>query len=178
MTNLEKVLKDFNKEVIKQARANLTRKGKKDRGTLYNEMKSEVKASKNSFYSNISFGGAKEYWDFIDKGVKGATSSKKAPKSPYKFGTGTTKGGFKSSIDGWVKRKGIQFRQREGKGVKGQFLSYNQTSFLIRRAIWNKGLETTNFISRPFELAFKRLPNEVIQAYSLDLDSTLKYIVG
>jgi hypothetical protein len=178
VTNLEKVLKDFNKEVIKQARANLTRKGKRDTNTLYKEMNSTVSVGKNSFYSNISFGGAKEYWDFIDKGVKGATSSNKAPKSPYKFGTGTTKGGFKSSIDGWVKRKGIQFRQREGKGVKGQFLSYDQTSFLIRRSIWNKGLETTNFISRPFELAFKRLPNEVVQAYSLDLDSTLKYIVG
>ena len=178
MTNLEKTLKDFNKEVIKQARANLTRKGKRDRGTLYKDMKSEVSVGKNSFYSNISFGGAKEYWDFIDKGVKGVSSSSKAPQSPYQFGTGTTKGGFKSSIDGWVKRKRIQFRQREGEGVKGQFLSYGQTSFLIRRAILNKVVETTKFISRPFELAFKRLPQEVVEEYSLDLDKTLKYIVG
>lgn len=177
MTNLEKTLKDFNKEVIKQARANLTRKGRRDRGTLYNEMTSEVKVSKNSFYSKIDFGDAKDYWDFIDQGVKGVSSSAKAPRSPYQFGTGTTKGGFKSSIDGWVRRKRIQFKQKEGKGVKGQFLSYDQTSFLIRRSIWNKGLETTNFISKPFEANFKRLPNDVIEAYGLDLEKTLKFIL-
>ncbi len=174
MTNLEKVLKDFNKEVIKQARANLTRKGKRDTNTLYKEMNSTVSVGKNSFYSSIDFGKASEYWDFIDKGVKGVSSSARAPQSPYKFGTGTgTTGGLTKGIDGWVRRKRFQFKDKQGK-----FLSYESTAFLIRRAIWNKGLETTNFISRPFELAFKRLPNEVIQAYSLDLDSTLKYIVG
>ncbi len=174
MTNLEKVLKDFNKEVIKQARANLTRKGKRDTNTLYKEMNSTVSVGKNSFYSSIDFGKASEYWDFIDKGVKGVSSSARAPQSPYKFGTGTgRKGGLTKGIDGWVRRKRFQFKDKQGK-----FLSYESTAFLIRRAIWNKGLETTNFISRPFELAFKRLPNEVIQAYSLDLDSTLKYIVG
>lgn len=174
MTNLEKTLKDFNKEVIKQARANLTRKGKRDTNTLYKEMKSTVKEFKNSFYSSIDFGKASEYWDFIDKGVKGVSSSARAPQSPYKFGTGTGRtGGLTKGIDGWVRRKRFQFKDKQGK-----FLSYESTAFLIRRAIWNKGLETTNFISRPFELAFKRLPNDVIQAYSLDLDSTLKYIVG
>ena len=175
MTNLEKVLDDFNKGVIKQARANLTRKGKRDRGNLYKDMKSTVKESKNSFYSNISFGDiAKEYWDFIDKGVKGVSSSARAPQSPYKFGTGTgNSGGLTKGIDGWVRRKRFQFRDKEGK-----FLSYDSTAFLVRRAIWNKGLETTKFISRPFELAFKRLPQEVVEAYSLDLDTTLKYIVG
>jgi hypothetical protein len=174
VTNLEKVLKDFNKEVIKQARANLTRKGKRDTNTLYKEMNSTVSVGKNSFYSSIDFGKASEYWDFIDKGVKGVSSSQRAPQSPYKFGTGTgRKGGLTKGIDGWVRRKRFQFKDKQGK-----FLSYESTAFLIRRAIWNKGLETTNFISRPFELAFKRLPNEVVEAYSLDLDSTLKYIVG
>jgi hypothetical protein len=174
VTNLEKVLKDFNKEVIKQARANLTRKGKRDTNTLYKEMNSTVSVGKNSFYSSIDFGKASDYWDFIDKGVKGVSSSQRAPQSPYKFGTGTgRKGGLTKGIDGWVRRKRFQFKDKQGK-----FLSYESTAFLIRRAIWNKGLETTNFISRPFELAFKRLPNEVVEAYSLDLDSTLKYIVG
>jgi hypothetical protein len=174
VTNLENVLKDFNKEVIKQARANLTRKGKRDTNTLYKEMNSTVSVGKNSFYSSIDFGKASDYWDFIDKGVKGVSSSAKAPQSPYKFGTGTgRKGGLTKGIDGWVRRKRFQFKDKQGK-----FLSYESTAFLIRRAIWNKGLETTNFISRPFELAFKRLPNEVVEAYSLDLDSTLKYIVG
>lgn len=173
MTNLEKTLKDFNREVIKQARANLTRKGKRDRGTLYNDMTSEVKVSKNSFYSKIDFGGASEYWDFIDKGVKGVSSSAKAPNSPYKFGTGTgERGGLTRGIDGWVRRKRFQFRDKEGR-----FLSFDQTAFIVRRSIWNKGLETTNFISKPFEANFRRLPQDVIEAFGLDLEKTLKFIL-
>jgi len=117
-----------------------------------------------------------DYGTFIDKGVKGVSSSAKAPKSPYKFGTGTgKKGGLTSGIDKWVTRKRIQFREKEGKGVKGQFLSYKQTAFLIRRAIWHKGLETTNFFSKPFENAFKKLPDDIIEKFGLDLDDFLDF---
>jgi len=50
-----------------------------------------------------------------------------------------------------------------------------QTAFLIRNSIWNKGIETTNFFTRPFELAFKKLPDELIEAYSLEVENLLKY---
>jgi len=53
-------------------------------------------------------------------------------------------------------------------------MSYKQTAFLIRNSIWNKGLETTNFFSRPFELAFKKLPDELIEVYGLEVERLLK----
>lgn len=166
--SVKKELDQFGKYLVKQSRSNLTRKGKNDSGDLYNSLKYDVKLSKNSFEFN--FYGT-EYMDFIDKGVKGVKSSTKAPRSPYKFGSGSgKKGGLTDGINNWVSRKRIQFKNK-----KGQFISYKSTAFIIRRSIWNTGLETTNFYSRPFELAFKRLPDDLIEAYALEVEDLLNY---
>jgi hypothetical protein len=160
-------LDKFGKFIVQQSRSNLTKAGKKDRGTLYKSISYEAKENKNSFELTISMA---DHGKFIDKGVKGVKSSSKAPNSPYKFGTGTgAKGGLTSGIDGWVRRKRFQFKDK-----KGKFLSYESTAFIVRRSIWFTGLKTTNFFERPFELAFKKLPDELIEAYGLTIDSLLK----
>lgn len=166
-------LNKFAKYVIQQSRSNLTRLGIKNQGGLYNSLNSQIEVGKNSFLLSFSMA---DYGVFVDKGVKGKTSSTRAPESPYKFGNGTgVKGGLTQGIDKWVRQKGIQFRQKEGKGVKGQFLSYNQTSFLIRRAIWNKGIKSSLFFTKPFEAAFKNLPNELIEGFGLDIENLMKH---
>jgi hypothetical protein len=45
---------------------------------------------------------------------------------------------------------------------------------LITRSIWKTGLKTTDFFSRPFELAFEKLPDEVIEAYGLQVEQLMK----
>lgn len=166
--SVEQELDKFGRFLIQQSRSNLTRNKKKDRGTLYDSLDYKVKVSKNSFQFSFLM---EDYGTFVDKGVKGFSSSSKAPTSPFKFGTGTgKKGGLTNSIDGWVKRKRIQFREKKS----GKFMSYKSTSFLIRNSIWHKGLETTNFYNRPFELGFKKLPKEVVKAYSLEVKSFLE----
>jgi len=166
-------LNKFAKYVIQQSRSNLTKQGIKNQGALYNSLNSQIEVGKNSFLLSFSMA---DYGVFIDKGVKGKTSSTRAPESPYRFGTGTgTKGGLTQGIDKWVRQKGIQFRQKEGKGVKGQFLSYSQTSFLIRRAIWNKGIKSSLFFTKPFEDAFKNLPKELVDAFGLDIEKLMKH---
>ena len=168
MQETKKYLDKFGKFIVQQSKSNLSKKKKKDRGKLYESLRYELEVHKNSF--SLSF-YMEDYGKFIDKGVKGVSSSAKAPSSPYKFGTGTgIKGGLSKGIDGWVRRKGIQFRDSSGK-----FISYDSTSYLIRNSIWNKGLETTNFFERPFELAFKKIPDEITEAYGLELDSLMKF---
>lgn len=166
---LEKYLNDFGKDVVKQSRTRLSKAKKNDSKSLYNSLSYDLNVSKNSF--SLSF-NMEDYGTFIDKGVKGVSSSAKAPNSPYKFGTGTgKKGGLTNGIDKWVTRKRIQFKDRKS----GKFMSYKSTAFLIRNSIWNKGLETTNFFSRPFEIAFKKLPDTIIEKFSLDLDELLNF---
>ena len=157
----------FGKYIVQQSRSNLTKAGKKDRGTLYKSISYEAKENKNSFELTISMA---DYGKFVDKGVKGVKSSAKAPNSPYKFGTGSgKKGGLTEGINGWVQRKRFQFKDK-----KGRFLSYESTAFIVRSSIWFTGLRTTNFFERPFELAFKRLPDDLVEAYGLTIDNLLK----
>jgi len=165
--SVAEALDRFGRYVKQQSKSNLTREGHKDTSLLYNSIQYNVKVSKNSFQFDISM---EEYGDYLDKGVKGTKEQTKAPNSPYKFGTGTgKKGGLTEGIDGWVRRKRFQFRKPDGK-----FMSYATTSFLITRSIWWRGLETTNFFTKPFERAFKRLPDEVIEAYGLEVDKFMK----
>lgn len=160
-------LDKFGKYVVQQSRSDLTRKGKKDTGDLYKSLGYDLFVSKTESSFSLSF-KMSDYGQFIDKGVKGVSSSAKAPKSPYKFGTGTgVKGGLTNGIDRWVSRKRIQFQDRKS----GKFMSYKQTAYLIRNSIWNKGIETTNFFTDPFERAFKRLPDDLVESFGLEIDN-------
>tara|TARA_R110000822_G_C15152590_1_gene477386 strand:- start:133 stop:669 length:537 start_codon:yes stop_codon:yes gene_type:complete len=167
--NLEKHLEAFKKYVIQQSKSNLTKNGKKATGNLYNSIDAESKVSQNSFELDFLM---EQYGEFVDLGVKGKTSSSKAPNSPFKFGTGSgRKGGLTQGIDKWVKLKGIQFKDKK----TGRFLSYQSTAFLITRGIYNKGIKPTLFFTKPFEKGFKRLDDEMIEAFGLDVDEFLKF---
>jgi hypothetical protein len=164
-------LNNFGKYVQQQAKSNLSKKKKKDTSKLYNGINYKTVPTKDGAVLTFDFKDANDYWEFVDKGVKGFSSSAKAPTSPFKFGTGTgRKGGLTNGVNGWVTRKRIQFKDRKS----GQFLSYKSTAFLIMRSIWNKGLATTNFFTKPFEQAFQRLPEDIYAAYGLEVESQLK----
>jgi hypothetical protein len=167
-----KYLNDFAKYVIQQSRSNLSKQGKSNTRALYNSLDSEIEVGANSF--RLAFLST-DYAEFVDKGVKGKTSSAKAPNSPFKFGSGTgAKGGLTNGILKWVQQKGIQFKDKKS----GRFLSYQNTSFLIARSIYNKGIKPSLFFTKPFEKAFERLPDELVIAYGLDVEEFLKYTIN
>jgi len=164
----EKALQKFTKYVVSQSRANLTRGGKNVKRKLYESISGESTTSQNSISLSFSM---EDYGEFQDLGVKGKTSANKAPNSPFRFGSGTGKrGGLTQSIKEWVSNRRFQFKDRE----TGRFLSYEQTAFLITRSIYHKGITATRFFSNPFEKGFERLPEELVEAYALDVESFLK----
>ena len=164
--NTENSLDLFTEFVVGKSKANLNRLKKNASGNLNKSIKGNYKVSKNSF--TISF-EMEDYGEFHDKGVQGSKSSKKAPNSPFKMGTGSApKGIFKTAINSWVIRKGIAPRNN------GKFANRSRMLFLIRKSIYETGLKTTNFFTEPFEDAFKRLPEEVLKSYGLDVESLLK----
>jgi hypothetical protein len=166
-------LNKFAKYVIQQSRSNLT-KGASPYGTfndtknLYNSLGSDVDTKGDT--TSLSFKMA-DYGKFKDRGVRGKSSSAKAPDSPYRFGTGSgKKGGLRKSMKDYVKRKGIQFRDKK----TGRFLSYESTAYLISRSIYHKGTKASLFFTKPFEAAFKRLPDELVKAYSIGLEKQIQ----
>mgnify|MGYP003653161901 FL=1 len=167
LNNVEKELKNFAKYVVTKSRMNLRSSDKNASGKLSKSLDSDVKESKNSFQLSFMM---EEYGLFQDKGVRGKSSSKKAPKSPYKYGSGTgKKGGLTEGINKWVKRKRFQFRDRKS----GKFLSYDSTAFLISRSIYHKGIAPSLFFTKPFEKAFKNIDKDLIKAYKLDIETLM-----
>ena len=184
----ERVLNEFKKFVVQQSRSRLT-KGRKKYGSyndtkkLYNSIKGEVSVIKNNAFSLSFF--MEDYGKFQDKGVKGKDPSKvspnakitgqQAPNSPYRFGTGSAKGKwgqFIASLEKWAKRRNVRFRDEKGKYVKG---NYKSLAYVIAGNIYNRGLKPSLFFTKPFEQGFKKLPDELLEAYGLDVEEFLKY---
>ena len=176
MLKLEKVNKTiqmFRDYVIKESKDNLKRTGHNNTSALANSIKGEVVTEGG--FTIVGFTMA-NYGTFVDLGVKGKTSSTKAPNSPYKFGSGTgRKGGLTEGIKKWVKQKGFQFRSKE-EGSKGRFLSYDSTAYLITRSIFHKGIKPSLFFTKPFEAGYKKyIDVDLLKAFGQDIETIVDY---
>ena len=170
MTEVDNVIKKFRDYVIQQARSNLTKGGKNVSKELYNSLKGEI-VTENGF-SIVGF-SMDDYGTFQDKGIKGKSSSAKAPNSPFKFGSGTgKKGGLTQGINKWVRAKGFQFRDKK----TGKFMSYQATAFLITRSIFHKGIKPSLFFTKPFEAGYKKyIDVDLIKAFGQDVETMVDY---
>jgi hypothetical protein len=170
---LNKALNAFGKYVIQQSKSNLT-KGKppygdkNSTGSLYNSLKYKTRQEDGAFLIDFIM---EDYGDFVDEGVRGATTSSNNRTSPFKFGSGSgKKGGLTNGIEKWIKQKPIkQWKDKK----TGKFLSYESMKFLIARSIYNKGIKPSFFFTKPFYQAFKRLPTDIIKAYRLDIEKAI-----
>ena len=160
---VQKLLDDFRDKVIAEAKQGLPR----DTGSLAKSLKSYVKESKNSI--QISFSMNNYGW-YQDRGVKGVSSGQSL--SNYSFGTGKKDGGLTRGINKWVRRKQIQFRNKE----TGQFMSYEQTARTIIRSIWFRGIKPSMFFTKPFEKYYKKLPKQVTEKYVKDMETLFNSI--
>ena len=160
----EKYLNDFAKYVIQQSRSNLTKGDKNVNKNLYNSLDKEIEVGANSF--RLSF-LMEDYGKFQDKGVSGTERKYNTPFS-YKSKRPPLK-----PITDWVKSRRFQFKQKNGK-----FMSYQSTAFLVRNSIFKKGIKPSLFFTKPFEKAFERLPDELVEAYGLDVEQFLQYTIN
>jgi hypothetical protein len=171
--NTKEYLNAFAKYVIQQSRSNLSKGGKNSTKDLYNSLDKEIEVGANSF--RLAF-LMEDYGKFIDKGVQGSNPSgikngfNKAPNSPYKF---KSKMIPTRVLDKWVIKKGIAPRSKSGK-----FLSREGIKFALAKSIALQGIKPSLFFTKPFEKAFERLPDELVEAYGLDVEQFLEYTIN
>lgn len=166
--NVEEVLNKYGKYVVQQSRSNLTR-DKKGGGDLYNSVSYNIEKSQDDFLLDFLM---EDYGAFVDRGVKGKTSTYPETRnalSKFQYGSGTgPKGGLTKGIAKWVRKKKFQFRDKQGR-----FMSYESMTYLIARSIYNKGLKANLFFTKPFEAGLRKFPEDLIMAYSLDIDNSI-----
>ena len=159
--NIQDLLNDFRSNVIREAKKNLS--SQNTSGKLSRSLDSVVKESKNSI--QISF-EMEDYGFFQDRGVKGVKSGKSL--DGYKY---TNKMPPPKAFDKWNVKKGIAPRDKKGKFIKRKSLN-----FLIARSVFEKGIKPTLFFTKPFEKFYKRLPDELVEKYGLDMEKLFNQI--
>lgn len=186
MTNneLNKTLKAFGKYVVDQSKANLEKDGKSG-GELYNSVSYNLIQEANAFLLEFLM---EDYGIFQDKGVKGADPEnispnskirgQQAPNSPYRFGSGSKRGTFKTftaKMAEFAKNKNIRFRIPKGQKGAGQFKTgnYKSMGYVIAKNIYNRGLKPSYFFTKPFEQAFANLPDELLNQFAIDVENQL-----
>ena len=166
--NVDEAVNKFGKYVVQQSKSNLTR-DKKGGGDLYNSVIYKIEKSQDDFLLEFLM---EDYGAFVDKGVKGKTSTypeTSAALSKFQYGSGTgVKGGLTKGIRKWLQKKRFQFRDKQGR-----FMSYDSMTYLIARSIYNKGLKANLFFTKPFEAGIKRLPDELIKGFALDIEDSI-----
>ena len=166
--NIQETLNKFGKYVVDSSKKNLV-DDYKSRGNLYKSVKYTLDVEPSLFLVDFLM---EDYGIFVDKGVKGKTSTypeTSAAKSMFQYGSGSgPKGGLTKGINTWLNKKRFQWRNE-----KGQFMSYQTMTFLIARSIYNKGLKANLFFTKPFEQALKDLPKELTQSFMLDVEDAI-----
>jgi hypothetical protein len=150
--NTRLALNKFGKYLVAESRKNLTKKKKNVTGNLYQSLAYEITTGPNSLDFDFLMA---EYGEWVDKG-------RKAGKMPP-FG----------AIYAWTARRRLQFKDNSGK-----FLSYAETARKVMIKIKAKGIEPSNFYSRPFQLGFEKLPTEIQEAYGLDVEDFLEFTIN
>jgi hypothetical protein len=158
---VEDVLRTFGKRVQQQARANLTRNKMNASGGLYDATKYDLQVGKNSF--SLSF-EMPEYWQYQDSGVSG---TEKKYNTPFKY---TNKKPPARVFESWAKQKGIKPR-----GKDGRFTTFKSFGFAVANSVFKKGIKPTKFFTKPFENEFNKLPDDIVEAYALDIDNLLTF---
>lgn len=163
--NTKEYLNAFAKYVIQQSRSNLSKQNKNVDKKLYDSLDKEIEVGANSFRMAFLM---EDYGAYQDKGVSGTQKKYNTPFS-YKSKKPPLK-----PITQWVTKRRFQFRNKE----TGKFMSYQSTAFLVRNGIFKNGIKPSLFFTKPFEKAFERLPDELVEAYGLDVEQFLEYTIN
>lgn len=163
--NVNDVLNGFAQYVVDSSKNNLTNDDKGG-GDLYNSISYTYEKSQELFILDFLM---EDYGPYVDKGVRGLTSTypeTASALSKFQYGSGTgPKNGLRDGIKKWVAEKRFQFRDK-----KGRFLSYESTAYIVARSIYNKGLKANLFFTQPFELGLRELPKQLSDAFALDIE--------
>ena len=167
--HLEKALTKFGSNVIKEGRKILNQKNKRTQeNTLFNDYHYKMKSSSSTITFGFEFGGASDYWEFVDQGVIGVggftgSGNARGGNSPFKFKYANPGGAMVNAIKGWIKNKPVSLGDS----------NINSAAWAIGYSIKRRGLERTMFYSRPVEKALKTLPDELTEAFRLDFSKVI-----
>ena len=147
----------------------LNQKGKRtQQNTLFNQYHYTMKSTDSTISIGFEFGDAEDYWEFVDQGVVGVGGFKgsgnaRGQGSEFKFKYANPGGAMVNAIQSWIKNKPISIGDMNEQGL----------AWAIGYSIKRRGLERTMFYSRPVQKRLIKLPEEIKEAFRLDVGSLI-----
>lgn len=167
LTNTQKALESFSKYVIQQSRTRLTKKKQNYTKELYDSLKYDFVKADDGFIVDFMMQG---YGEFQDKGVKGTQSTyPQSSNSPFSYKPSSNLRGLEYNtgiFSKWAKSKIKLARSRK----TGRFITYKSMGYILADSIKKKGIKATMFFTKSFEMGFERLPQELQEAFLLDVE--------
>lgn len=166
LNNLEEILKEFGERVTKLAKINIgaTRtvkdyKGRprKRRIEFTGKLRKSLNYKVDVFTNSIGFYiEMEDYGKDIDQGKKAGGMPDSIPK-----------------LETWIKNKPVRLRTAQGQFIKQTPSMVKSFAESIAYKHQKYGTQPTNFLTEPFTREFKNLPEEMLEAFGLDVESFL-----
>ena len=173
--NTIQAMQDMGFQVVKKGKTILRKKKKRTKSAgLERGFDYTVTGSKKNVTLKFEFGKARKYWQFVDEGVRGSGGFKGSGRargkgSPFKFKKNNIKKGV---VAKWIKNKPLKLRGSDGRFIAKTKANIQSASFVIGRAIVKRGLERTQFFSKPYKEEIDE--NVIAQAFADDVENYLE----
>ena len=153
--NTEDILENFGERVVRLSKINLATLKKNNSGSLQKSIGFEMDVFRSG---NFSFAFMmEEYGGNVDKGRKAG------------------KGIPINVLDEWIRTKPVRLRDlKTGAFLQKTPARMKSLSYLINRKIKEEGIKASNFFSEPFEQEFRKLPEQLVESFALDVESYLE----
>lgn len=150
--NLKKELESFGDEYIKELTIQLIQLDKVATGSLLRSLDYEIIEKVEGQFEVII--KALDYLKFVDEGRR---PGKQPPLKP---------------ILSWVKTRNIRFKNKNGQG----FLKNEQTAFIIRRSIGQKGIKKTDVLKKTLGNVLN-LKNKILKSGMIDIEKLVSSVI-
>jgi hypothetical protein len=162
-----KYIEAFKGKVVRESKANLSKKRKRVTKKLYDSIDGKVEVFDNSF--SLSF-EMEDYGLYQDKGVSG---TKNKYDTPYSYSSRSNLIGLEYNTG--IFAKYAKFRKIRPRDKKGRFGTYKTMGFILARSIKEKGIKPSLFFTKPFEKHFKKFPKELTERFGLDVENLIAF---
>lgn len=159
LSAIEQELSNYITAFLNKASDNLNKTNSITTGALDQSLSFEVVPTNTGYLVNFK---ALDYFRFVDKGVRGAGSSRKNNTSPYSFKYITPSKSHVTAIEKWIIRNRLTATRSDLKGRttrESKAIDPNKgrrdLAYIIAKSIKRDGLYETGFWSDAFDETFK-----------------------
>ena len=177
---MQEILSKYIVEFLQTASDNLNKTDSITTGNLEQSLDFDITRTAGGYRIDFK---ALDYYKFVDKGVRGAGTSKKNSTSPYRFKFLNPSKSHVTAIEKWIVTNRLTAKARDVRkygsiGRERKAIPATQSrktlAFGIARSIKREGLKATNFWTSAFDKTFQDFGQQMTKALGQTITVSLE----